>query len=657
MKLSKLKIFLILSILTILIVVVGMGFVVRSKFNEKELRTLAIAKIQSAFPKAKVELGKMQMKFWASLYLNVDKVYLGLPRGKKTVNLLEIEDLTVKVPIWSILWGGGNIEVALERPQVTYLQIGAKSNWQLAMDDSKASPRKGKSIKVTDTTGDEDKGLMLPAFVLKSSIGIKLNQALLDYQLDKDSKGKVAFTMSLDAKLPLKEFLANKELSSKLDILLSRISLSNLPYKIPDLKNRVDFKLSKKSGIKGKFDGRFANSSFNFDFKVKDGDITITKIKAALRLKDMLDISNQEDIPIAAIANKSSLGIKAALAVKKAKFEFWIKTALPILNGRVNTATRGEIVLNSHKPFHNRMKYEMAINAKNLQMSEEFLKRSIAKKGKTQNVKSAKEASLERPLLPGGKITWKFKNIKIGDSSVNTNGKAFTGGKNAKGNFSLQMDKFNLAVLNNFAPSGTPAIEGKVSGKMEGRADISEVIKHKVKVSLAADQGKLKGIDVNSYLQKVWRVAGKIPQLKGRIDPNRKMLVDGSFDKFELEGNFAQDHYQLSKFYFLGMKKNIEVKAHGSVYPNPLGKEGKIFAEVKEFKVLDSLLKKHTDVTAFPVLFKGRGFDLRPDYGYSIKKLSKGKLKEQKQKLRQKGRDKLKNLLKGKGKDLLKKLF
>ncbi len=287
---SKLKIILISVFSVTALLFGGVIYYVSQKVNSEEIRQLTIKQIQNTFPSAKVELGKFDLSLGARIKLTADNLNISYPSKGKSYNMLSVKDLNVKVPIWSILTGGGTIDVNLDSPQVGYYELQNGTNWSLST--------KGGSKKVVETTKSKKadqaktKGaekvsanqLVIPAFIANSSVNLRLKNILLDYALKPNTNGTVEINkflvtnlglkskaaFELDSKIilgqkkasdvsfrsliigefSLNEFLKNNKIDSNIVLKISDVLLKGSNLKIPLMKNDIAFQMN-GGNIKG----------------------------------------------------------------------------------------------------------------------------------------------------------------------------------------------------------------------------------------------------------------------------------------------------------------------------------------------------------------------------------------------------------------------
>ena len=137
MKGSKLKIFL-SAILALLLITGGaVWYLVSTKVKPEEIRKIALEEISKVFPNAQVELGEINLGIGATINLDAKKFLIKYRINKKDIELFKVKTLTAKVPIWTILMGGGAVDIVVENPEIKYLSDGKKNLWDLAMAGDK----------------------------------------------------------------------------------------------------------------------------------------------------------------------------------------------------------------------------------------------------------------------------------------------------------------------------------------------------------------------------------------------------------------------------------------------------------------------------------------------------------------------------------------
>ena len=156
----------------------------------------------------------------------------------KLTPLLEIGDLKVKISLLSILLGGGNIDIFVESPFVSYIEFNKKNNWEIASGD------KSKSFESKDNVEPED--MVLPAFLAQSRLNLKVRRLKINYKFKSKSPGIVDLSRFIIKDLNFKGPTAfeldsdfHTELSNKKKISLSTLVIGefNLAEIIETKKN------------------------------------------------------------------------------------------------------------------------------------------------------------------------------------------------------------------------------------------------------------------------------------------------------------------------------------------------------------------------------------------------------------------------------------
>ena len=119
-----------------------------------------------------------------------------------------------------------------------------------------------------------------------------------------------------------------------------------------------------------------------------------------------------------------------------------------------------------------------------------------------------------------------------------------------------------------------------------------------------------------------------IPVVKDQMK-DKQLKIDGNFETLTMKGRFTNTQYNIATFDFIGLDKKIQLSGNGDIYPQ-VG-SGKNSAMEVNFidntgKISDVLLK-NVGTKVLPMRVSGPGFDMKPDYGYTISKLAKGALK------------------------------
>ena len=294
---------------------------------------------------------------------------------------------------------------------------------------------------------------------------------------------------------------------------------------------------------------------------------------------------------------------------------------------------------------------------------------------KSKGESKPQQFTVPQIILPKGKVTLDLVNIKVGDRALNGKGRIninnrsivthginlnYSGGKckithktafsanNIATRFNLGMQSFNLLGIRPFLPPFIEAVSGFFSGTVAGRVNLGKALNYKVTTNIRAKDGKIEGLKLGSLIEEF---AGKVAKGKAVKVPSEKLA---NFQEAQLKGVFTDKVYTVKKLLFVAINNIVKIKGKGKVYPPPhLKKEGKLFLTYRDSQYLSKYVSGITGSKDIPILIKGYGFDLHPDYQYTTKKLAKKAGK----KALSKGKKKAKKYLKKNGKKQVKKLL
>lgn len=292
-------------------------------------------------------------------------------------------------------------------------------------------------------------------------------------------------------------------------------------------------------------------------------------------------------------------------------------------------------------------------------------------------------------LMPTGLINFSMNRIKVGEENLSGTGLVKVAGNKVaiekfKFNFSegdgsltdvttlgenkqesvfnLDLNRINLKGFNAFLPPQLNSISGIFSGKVNGNVKkINEDMNYDVTLNLVASKGELKGIDLS---EKVQALVASVPLISDKFPKGKKIIIDENFETLSVKGNFKNQIYDVKEFVFNGINKKVEITGNGKVFPPPQKQSADVVLELLDNSGnISNVLEKNVGTKILPMKLVGPGFDLKPDYKYTISKLAKSGYKNKvKAKVEEKAKDEVKKLLedKVKSKDvnkLLKGLF
>jgi hypothetical protein len=242
-------------------------------------------------------------------------------------------------------------------------------------------------------------------------------------------------------------------------------------------------------------------------------------------------------------------------------------------------------------------------------------------------------------------------NLGKGDGSISFN-TALESNLRSSSKFDFSMKDLNFSTFSVFLPPIMKRVEGYFTGKASGSVNMKpEGLSYSVKADVEAGDGKIEGVAFGKLL------GGMKDKLKGKVKiPDSKDIPDG-FKKLVFKGNLTDKEIKINSFLFYGVGDKIFLKAKGKKNKVSMSNtKSQIEAEFKypHGKAM-SELKSKTGLKAYPLLLKGQGFGLMPDFGYTVNKVVSAAGKQAANKAKKKAKKKIKKKLDKFKDDLLKK--
>lgn len=726
MKSSKMKI-LGIALAIFVILVGGLFYYASSKLRPEEIKKLTIEQTKKVFPKADVTLQNVQIGWGLNFKINLEKLVLKTTKDNQSVDMMSVDQLVVKVPIWSILTGSGVIEVKLDEPMMNYHEFKEGNNWTYAMGEKK-TPEEKKKEEEKAKEGGATKSL---AFFGKSKINVKLSDVAVKYSLRDNSKGEIkvsrflikglnfesstAFEVASKAKFTMKDqsvvafdtiaigefniadLMKNGSVSSLVIVKVNNISKTGLEWKFPEITTNIDVLLKKDGELSGKLTTTFesqnkitANFKMTKQVEISDisADIILKDVAAIMGLDKSIDMSKAklsakgnveygEDKKINANINfaispgvgYSKDGISASTTVAgdfKGK-DLSAKVKTEVLDGVVNTSISGQFDPNEKFDMAKLHPFDIHVVANGMKIPEKVIRSKLwdkkpeeAKAEESKKSAKAAQASAEQPAappvgLPPSSINVEWSNINIGGEDFSGRGKIVTSltaiaidnmnfkfskgtgkltqtmtlGKNASDSkFNLEIANLNMSSFKAFLPPFIENFSGTFTGKVNGTATMFKSAKppvYDVNVIAEAKKGEIKKLNLSDYINPL---LANIPVVKDKMK-DKQVKIDGNFETFTMKGRFTNSQYNISSFDFVGLDKKVQVSGSGEIYPQP----GSSKLSAMEVNFVDNtgkiseVLLANVGTKVLPIRVTGPGFDMKPDYGYTVSKLAKGAVK------------------------------
>lgn len=726
MKPHKLKI---IGIVITLVIVLfgGIFYYASTKLQPEEIKRMAIEQTQKVFPKAEVTLQSVDIGWGLNFKINLQKFSLKTSRDNAVVDMMAVDELVVKVPIWAILTGSGVIEIKMDAPLLNYHEFAEGNNWTYAMGDKKSEEEKKKE---DEQKGKDGSGTALGIFG-KSKVNVKLSDVAVKYSLRDNSKGDIkvsrflinglnfesstAFELASNAKFIMKDqstvsfdtivigefniadLMKNGSASSTVIIKVNNISKTGLEWKFPEITTNIDLLLKKDGELSGKLTTSFeSQNKISANFKMAksveitgiNADIILKDVSAIMGLEKTIDMSKaklkaagdliySEDKKINANLTfsiapgivYSKEGVTASTTVNgefKGK-DLSVKVKTEAMNGQVNTSIAGQIDPGEKFDLSKLKPFDIRILASGMKIPEKFIRAKLWEK-KPEDVQAAEEkkkaeaeknakanvAAAPPVALPPSNILVDWNNISIGGEDFSGRGKIVTSSnaiaidnmafKFSKGTGKLSQtmtlnkltndSKFNFEVsslnLNSFKAFLPPFIEnfsGTFTGKVNGTASMFKTNRPPVfDVNVIADakNGEIKKLNISDYINPL---LANIPMVKDKVK-DKQIKIDGNFETLTMKGQFTSAQYTISSFDFIGINKKVQISGSGEIYPQGGSKQSTMEVNfVDNTGKISEVLQANVGTKILPVRVSGPGFDMKPDYGYTVSKLAKGAIK------------------------------
>ncbi len=726
MKSSKMKI-LGIALAIFVILVGGLFYYASSKLRPEEIKKLTIEQTKKVFPKADVTLQNVQIGWGLNFKINLEKLALKTTKDNQSVDMVSVDQLVVKVPIWAILTGSGVVEIKLDAPVMNYHEFKEGNNWTYAMGEKK-TPEEKKKEEESKKEGGASSSL---AFFGKSKINVKLSDVAVRYSLRDNSKGEIkvsrflikglnfetstAFEVASNAKFTMKDqsvvafdtiaigefniadLMKNGSISSLVIVKVNNISKTGLEWKFPEITTNIDVLLKKDGELSGKLTTTFesqnkiaANFKMTKQIEISDinADIVLKDVAAIMGLDKSIDMSKAKlsakgnveygedkkinaniNFAITPGINYSKDGISASTTVTgdfKGK-DLSAKVKTEVLEGVVNTSISGQFDPNEKFDMAKLHPFDIRIVASGMKVPEKFIRSKLWDKKPEESKaeeskKSAKtaqagteQAAAPSAGLPPSSVNVEWNNINIGGEDFSGHGKIVTSltaiaidnmnfkfskgtgkltqtmnlGKNSSDSkFNLEIANLNMSSFKAFLPSFIENFSGIFSGKVNGTATMYKSAKppvYDVNVVADAKKGEIKKLNISDYINPL---LANIPVVKDKMK-DKQLKIDGNFETFTMKGRFTNTQYNIASFDFIGIDKKVQVSGSGDIYPQ----SGSSKLSTMEVNFVDNtgkiseVLLANVGTKVLPIRVTGPGFDMKPDYGYTVSKLAKGAVK------------------------------
>ncbi|MBF0359741.1 MAG: hypothetical protein HQK49_01965 [Oligoflexia bacterium] len=407
-----------------------------------------------------------------------------------------------------------------------------------------------------------------------------------------------------------------------------------------------------------------------------------------LRVNTSFDLNK----PVSEISKLNLIRAEIAMSDLNVSNDFIQKTLYEKKPNRekVEKAEKAEKVENLEKVEQvEKVEKENSTSTSNISNSPAPSRSAIKTKTTATSVTTTTVATTNSGQLPPAIIQVKWSKVKIGDeyfdgstnisvrdNRVGSEDLNFTFSK-GKGNISFllqlltevstkvqwkfALNNLNLNSLRCFLPPMLEEINGVFTGKVDGDLTLTDLTKninkankkntttattattavnYNVDYDLKILSGAIKGIKINEV---VGGVLNKIPYLADVL-AQKNYKISNDFERLSIKGNSKKDSLFINDFEFMGIKNKVELKGRGILFAAETKRQSNLEVDyIDHSDVLAPILEKNIGVNILPMKLSGPGFNLTPDYAYTLDKLAKLALNKSKDKLTQKLKGELQN--------------
>lgn len=469
----------------------GVVYYASTKLNPEEIRKIAVSQTLKYFPNSEVKLESVHIKWGFNFKIelvNFSLVTKG-PEGK-AFEMMSVDQLGVKIPLWAVLTNAGVVEIQLNKPLLNYAEFSEGNNWLYAMGERGKSDKDVDKNATKENSNESEEKRALGLFG-KSKINVKLSDILVKYKLRNKSAGEInisrflvkglnfdtstAFEIASDAKfimedqsvvsfntigigeVNISDMVKNGSVSTLLIVKINNIKKTGLNLKIPEISTKINFLLKKNGEISGTLQTSLdLQNKISANFKMTK-EMEISNINMEMYLKDMASMSGLENIVDLAKAKMQASGSILYTEDKKIKSRLqfninpgisyskdgilatttldgsFIGTALSgrlktdVLGGQVETFFSGEFDPSEKFEMKKLKPFDIKITASKMKISEDLIQEKMWAK------KHAVTEPLEKfPEEKNSKVTsapWELPpaNIAMNWSNISVGGENFSG--------------------------------------------------------------------------------------------------------------------------------------------------------------------------------------------------------------------------------------
>lgn len=475
MEISKKNIFLGTFIAVVVSILLGGYLYFDSYLEDEKIKRIISNKIEEVFPGGKVSFSLDRVSLRSSIYTKISNLELKLKREPQGPSLLEISSLTAKIPLWSILLGGGNVEISIKEPKINFLKKNKVSNWSLASDKNSIKS----DVLVNKNKDEEKKNISLPAFIINSTLALRIqnleinhsdhsgpnpvanNKVLIEKlvlknlgitsnaafevetSISKDFfQKKLSFRLVAVGSVGVEEFLRKSELKLKSNIRFMDVFVEG-GSGYPTIVSNLDANLNREGTLQGKVQFISEQSSLKFNFVKKAESLNLDNIngefdyasiinfldlKKEKRLRSLqkasvtgsfLIDSNGDLTPklqaklISLSSNFGGSNLIGDFDISVSEKDFNLSGSGKVFDGEFNLTSKGKLKVNEDLPLDKKL---------SAVLSDVKLKNIVIPQGKFDSLRMAFKRDEDNILYPEAQLSFDLDNANIMQEMINGGG-------------------------------------------------------------------------------------------------------------------------------------------------------------------------------------------------------------------------------------------
>ncbi len=474
-----------------LVLVGGVVYYASTKLNPEEIRKMAIEQTGKVFPNATTTLESVKIGWGLNFKVELHKFALNTKNLEGApVEMMAVDELIVKVPLWAILTNGGVIEIQMDKPLMNYAEFAEGNNWTHAMGEKKEEEKTQKSPEEQAAAQEKAIGVFG-----KSKINVKLTDVAVKYALRSNSSGQIgisrflvkglnfesstAFEVASDAKfvmadqsvvsfstiaigeINIADLVKNGSVSSMVLVKVNNIAKTGLEWKFPEITTNLNLLLKKDGEISGNVQTSFeTQNKISAVFKMTK-QIEISDINVDIILKDVgliMGLDRAIDLSKAKLSAKGGVvytedkkidadlsfqispgigyskdGIVATTTVNGSfkQKDIAVNVKTEVLSGVVDTAVNGEFDPNQKFDMKALKPFDIKVTATRLKIPEKIIQAKLwTKKDPAEVAKEEAQAEAARAQAASeGKPAPGLPpaNVNVAWSNISVGGEDFSG--------------------------------------------------------------------------------------------------------------------------------------------------------------------------------------------------------------------------------------